>query len=526
MRRRQVAITLVSAIVLGISGALYFGCHNEPSSHGYSLGHLLATYVRIYQGYLTTPGWQDTRQYVREIGTNGLPQMLRWLAEERPQWKVDAFEFHEKKLPSVLRTKLIHNWLSGDREELHAKAGEYGFEILGPVAIPAMPAVERMALDSTHPARSARAINALKSIGKDAVPALVRIVIAPNSTNRFQVFEIFGSMGTNAAPAVPVLVELLKSKDVDIAASTLKTLDKWRLSPATVVPAIAELADHPSLHYLATSTLADYGAEAGPAVPRLAQCLTNIDSDIAITAARALARIRLGTEVAVPALIACLKTRDDDLRKAAIAALNQYLSPELAAKRARRENLGELRREWLTHQAANKTEVPDLAVRSAPNTTVRFSPYSSGTNSSYYRFTDAAGEPSLAFIIKSLTDSNSELQQEAIIALGQHGTDSPAAALALIDCLDDRPTEIAVSAAQALSESRLEPDTVIPFLIDWLDVPSLRLNAIAGLAEYGKDARPAVPALRKRLGGPDAKFIQPALEVIEPVASEKALARP
>jgi hypothetical protein len=108
MRRRQVAITLSSAIVLGISGALYFGCHSEPSSHGYSLGHLLATYVRVYQGHLTTPGWQDTRQYVREIGTNGLPQMLRWLGEERPQWKANAFDFHEKQ-PSVLKTKLVSN---------------------------------------------------------------------------------------------------------------------------------------------------------------------------------------------------------------------------------------------------------------------------------------------------------------------------------------------------------------------------------------------------------------------------------
>src|SRR5215831_9575772 len=205
MRRRQVAITLGSAIALGISGALYFGCRSEPSSHGYSLGHLLATYVRIYQGFLTTPGWQDTRQYVREIGTNGLPQMLRWLGEERPEWKAKAFDFHEKKLPSVLKTKAVHTWLSGEREELHAKAGAYGFEILGPMAVPALPALERMALDSKHPARSARAIAVLKSMGKDAAPALVRISIAPNSTNRFQVFQILGSMGTNAAPAVPVL---------------------------------------------------------------------------------------------------------------------------------------------------------------------------------------------------------------------------------------------------------------------------------------------------------------------------------
>src|SRR5262245_43211699 len=121
MRRRQVAITLVSAIVLGISCALYFSWRSEPSSHGYRLSQLLATYARIYQGHLTTPGWQDTRQYVREIGTNSLPQLLRWLGEEQPQWKTNFFAFHEK-MPPIFRTKFVHNWLSGEREEFHIKA--------------------------------------------------------------------------------------------------------------------------------------------------------------------------------------------------------------------------------------------------------------------------------------------------------------------------------------------------------------------------------------------------------------------
>jgi HEAT repeat protein len=510
MRRRQVAITLSSGIVLGMSCALYFGCHSEPSSHGYSLGHLLATYVRIYQGYLTTPGWQDTRQYVREIGTNGVPQMLRWLAEERPQWKVKAFDFHEKQLPSILKTKLIHNWLSGDREELHAKAGSYGFEILGPIAVPALPSLERMASDSKHPARSARAINAMKNIGKDAVPALVRILIAPNSTNRFQVFEILGSMGTNAAPAVQLLIELLKYKDVDIAGSAIILLGKLGLSPATVVPAIAELADHPKIHYLASSTLVDFGSEARPAIPRLVQCLTNIDHDIAITAARALARIKLEPELAVPGLIRCLKTHDADLQHAATVALNQYLWPDLAAERAQHEELSRLRALWFANVMKSITNEPPA----------------NGGNHTYYRSRDLDRLPNLTFIIASLTNLNLELRQEAIIALGQRAKQTPSAARALLDCLDDNPREIAIIAAQTLSESRLESDAVIPFLVDWLDIPELRLTAIVALAEYGERARPAIPALQKLLGGLDDKFVRPALEVIESNAPEKIVAQP
>jgi HEAT repeat protein len=496
MRRRQVAITLVSAIVLGMSCALYFGCHSEPSSHGYSLGHLLATYVRIYQGYLTTPGWQDTRQYVREIGTNGLPQMLRWLSEERPPWKAKAFDFHEKQLPSVLKTKLVHDWLSGEREELHAKAGVCGFEILGPTAVPALPALERIALDSKHPARSARAINALKSLGRNAVPALVRIAIAPNSTNQLQAFNVLGSMGTNAAPAVPVLIELLKNKDVDVAESALRTLDALLLSGATVVPAIAEIVEHPRLHDLAISTIVDYQSEAGPAIPRLVQCLTNIDQGIAITAALALARLGMKADPVAPVLIGCLKTRDSRLRQAAIVALNLCLLPELWAPGAQRENPSGLQQEWLAWQSTKKV---------------------------HGEFTQ---EPPVSFVVKSLASSNKSARKEAITELGRRGRESPAAARALIDCLDDHPFEIAVGAAQSLSESRLEPELVVPILRGWLDVPDLRLPAIVCLAEYGERARAAEPALRKYLGGPQDKVIRAALEVIDFKELERTVARP
>jgi len=495
MRRRQVAITLVSAIVLGISCALYFGWRSEPSSHGYPLGQLLATYVRIYQGHLTTPGWQDTRKYVREIGTNGLPQMLRWIAEDRPQWKAKAFDFHEKQLPSVLKTKLIHDWLSGEREELHAKAGVCGFEILGPTAVPALPALERIALDSNHPARSARAIDALKSIGQDAVPALVRILIAPNSTNQLQVFNVLGSMGTNAGPAVPVLIELLKNKDVDIAASALNTLDALLLSGATVVPAIAEIVDHPRLHDLAISTIVDYQSEAGPAIPRLVQCLTNIDQDIAISAALALAQLGLKADPVAPVLMGCLKTRDSRLRQAAMVALNLCLLPELWATGAQREKSG-LQQEWLAWQATKKV---------------------------HGEFTE---QPPVSFIVKSLASSNSSVRLEAITDLGQRGRDSPAAARALIDCLDDHPFEIAVGAAQSLSESRLEPELVIPVLRGWLDLPDFRLPAIVCLAEYGERARAARPALRKYLGGPEDKVVRAALGVIDSSELERTVARP
>jgi len=219
-----------------------------------------------------------------------------------------------------------------------------------------VPGLERMASDTNHPVHVESAINTLNVIGKDAVPALLRIATNPNSPGRWHAFLVLGNMGTNAEQAVPALVELARSKDVVTADQALKTLGALQLCLQLVVPLLAEYVDHPKLHYVAISTLVDYQSQARPAIPRLVQCLTNLDHDIAIAAARALARLKLESDLVVPALVNCLKTRDSELRQAAIAALKQYLSPDSAMATTQSEGLGGLRREWLTYSMANETE--------------------------------------------------------------------------------------------------------------------------------------------------------------------------
>ena len=82
-------------LLLAAGGAVFFGRQRDASWNGYSLSELLATYTRIYQGQLTTPGWQDTRIGVRHIGTNGLPYLVRWIGYERPAWKDHLLAFSD-----------------------------------------------------------------------------------------------------------------------------------------------------------------------------------------------------------------------------------------------------------------------------------------------------------------------------------------------------------------------------------------------------------------------------------------------
>jgi HEAT repeat protein len=484
MRRRQVAITLVTAIVLGMSGALYLGRLSEPSSHGYTLSQLLATYDRIYHGYLTTPGWQDTRQYVGEIGTNVLPVLLRWMGEECPAWKTNALSIHQK-LPSIVQTKIVQKWLSGERERFHAKAAEYGFQILGPVAAPAIPELERMIGDTNRPVRAERALNTLPVIGAGAVPALLRIVTTPNASGQLRALQLLARMGTNAAAAVPTLVELAKSKDVETADQAIKALDGLRLSPEIVVPMLTEYVDHPSLHYLAISTLTDYGVDAKPAVPRLVQCLTNIDHDIAITAARALSRLKLESQIAIPALMNSSKTSDDTFRKAIAAALHAYLWPNESSNELRRDELNELEMQWYGWQFNSGKQTNIQPVMTIP------------------------------FLVNALTNSEPTIRQQAAIALGRYGTQARPAIPSLLLRLQDPAPEVTAAAMQTLGELRIEPEIVVPRLTQCLKVPELRASAVLALVQFGAEARPALSELRKLLEGDDDDIARLALRAID-----------
>src|SRR5678815_4675181 len=112
MKSGRRTLTLVAGLlVLATGGAVFFGRQRASSWNGYSLSQLLATYTRIYQGQLTTPGWQDTRIGVRHIGTNGLPYMVRWIAYERHAWNDHLLTFTEL-LPPRLRWNFLQNYLS------------------------------------------------------------------------------------------------------------------------------------------------------------------------------------------------------------------------------------------------------------------------------------------------------------------------------------------------------------------------------------------------------------------------------
>jgi hypothetical protein len=226
MKSGRRTLTLVAGwLLLAVGGAVFFGRQPSTSWNGYSLSELLSAYTRIYQGQLTRPSWQDTQIGVRYIGTNALPYLVRWIAYERPAWKDHLLTFTEH-LPPLLRWKYLGNYLSPEWAAFKVKGTVYGFEILGPIATPAVPALEKLAADPGRGESAQRAISTLGQIGPSGVPALLRVAADTRTTNRWDALHEIAFLGSAGGPAADLLRRALDSSDPELRDAARRALER------------------------------------------------------------------------------------------------------------------------------------------------------------------------------------------------------------------------------------------------------------------------------------------------------------
>jgi HEAT repeat protein len=107
---------------------------------------------------------------------------------------------------------------------------------------------------------------------------------------------------------------------------------------------------------------------------------------------------------------------------------------------------------------------------------------------------------SVRYWMRDLDSSDSQIRQNAIVALGSMGDDGGEAVPALARCMHDDPNpETRYKAALALSKMCPSARLAVPELGEALQdtEPFVRLNAAMALFRLGKDAKPAIPALIK-----------------------------
>ncbi len=166
---------------------------------------------------------------VRHLGTNALPTLLRMLQSTDSSVKARLIDLEER------RGGIFIKYASAAERN---QAAQRGFEVLGPEASNAVPALLTIARRNLSPASLSAAIAALGAIGppaRAAVPSLLQW-----ATNN----------GTQAGPAI-------------------RALGRIRADPSLVVPFLTNALPGPNVRPSVVFALGEFGTNALPAVPAL-----------------------------------------------------------------------------------------------------------------------------------------------------------------------------------------------------------------------------------------------------------------
>lgn len=207
-----------------------------------------------------------TMRAVREMGTNALPFLLREIAQtESPTTS--------RASATVRGVSALQFTTAADR----TRAALLGFEALGPVASPAIPALIEMFRDADtsygghDPAFQAG--KALIRIGAESFPALIAATTHTNEMIRVHACFTLGYSGKD--PGVEALIGRLKDTSRLVRIRAAIALGYLHARPAVAIPALmASLEDEDSaVRHAAAEALAEFGADAEVAVPALRNAL-------------------------------------------------------------------------------------------------------------------------------------------------------------------------------------------------------------------------------------------------------------
>lgn len=178
--------------------------------------------------------------------------------------------------------------------------------------------------DSPEGKRAAEAADAIRHIGTNGLPFILKWMAGQPTHDEMEWFEIVGS---KAAPAIPALTRMLNDSSQDVvrrAIYPLAYIGKEGLPP--LVAALGNPAN-PDRSTIADAIriMAIEQIDTRSAVPALIQCLKDTNLWVVTSAIEALIWAgRQQPEVAVPALIGCLKVPRMEVRDDAADCIGSF----------------------------------------------------------------------------------------------------------------------------------------------------------------------------------------------------------
>jgi len=281
-------LAIATIVMLAVAYFVFFSRVSEPTYDGRPLSEWIA--IRgTHRGKISSDAeFARATLSIRKIGANALPLLLKWLDYEREPWN-QRYRSKTANLPLWIAESDVMYWLLEKKEERQKNAMK-AFEVLGPIAAPAVPELHRLVCRTNAPETAERALTALASIGPAAVPAVIDILSTTHFSGHWIMQNCLGILGTNAAPVVPILIKNLRNPDEQVAQNSALSLGAVGCDPERSVSALIEvLGDpRPKVRKAAITALLSFGSSARDALPALTNFLNDPDPNISFSAMEAI----------------------------------------------------------------------------------------------------------------------------------------------------------------------------------------------------------------------------------------------
>ena len=279
MRRRRVII-FAAAIFVAIGVVVFWPGPKEPQCNGKKLSEWLEFSRNLRAA---DPVGRSAQDQVRQIGTNALPWLVRWLNYDTPPWKdkLRRTKFFDH-MPQPLQRLIL-------KREIHSANAYEGFRILCGTASPAIPDLAGMI--TNYPRLSAQfALLSLSQIGDDAIWPLLEV--ATNKARPFPLRDVafnaitsgkfpkFETDENHMSPLVPVLIPYLHENGMENP--TMRLLSRLGMTPnvAFYVFTNAVTARSAEVRVWAVHWVGKFGTNAAQACPELKKCLQDSDAKV------------------------------------------------------------------------------------------------------------------------------------------------------------------------------------------------------------------------------------------------------
>lgn len=263
-------LALIGCLLAVVSLLVIARRQPEPIYEGSTLTYWANRYARAYSQSqraflpLSNVGYVgvdvEAEKAIKTIGTNALPQILKWLHFEQDHFSVRLFySLGLSRLPVPLRN-WVHQLAFSESAQSHAQSAFYVLQILGPQASLAASDLLGLCNNPAEPDTAYRSFAALGALGTNALPQLMQVLRKPNHPYRGaavrQVEDILRHTSRSSLQ-LPMLLQCLQDRDSSLVVLVSQLLCEPAPNRAAAIPILEAnlLSQDPSVRAAATNTL-------------------------------------------------------------------------------------------------------------------------------------------------------------------------------------------------------------------------------------------------------------------------------